>query len=150
MSELLPVRPNLEHLKNQAKAMLRAAPEQKLSDAQHAIARRYGFASWPKLKQHVQRISTQAVAPADASRALPRAANAGDFAAVRAIIESGNFTQHDLDLALARSLSRLEIAQYLVEHGADVNGEYGGNYGPIILAACESPNPQTLKFLINR
>ena len=69
----LPVRPNLEHLKKQAKALLRTSqseesPPQKLADAQHVIARRYGFASWPKLKERVQRIEKQATAPADPSR----------------------------------------------------------------------------------
>ncbi|HEX5322660.1 MAG TPA: ankyrin repeat domain-containing protein [Capsulimonadaceae bacterium] len=73
--------PNIEHLKNQAKALLRAikaaepsslnrlkashpdfasaafAPGQviQLADAQLVIAREYGFPSWPKMKEHVDR-----------------------------------------------------------------------------------------------
>jgi hypothetical protein len=74
MSLELPAKPNLEHLKEQAKDLLRkcqqgdaAATERfrslasysasaslKLADAQHVIARDYGFASWPKLKEHVE------------------------------------------------------------------------------------------------
>ena len=50
----LPVQPNLEHLKNQAKdlhaKLLQDDPAAQLADAQHALAREYGFASWPKLK----------------------------------------------------------------------------------------------------
>jgi hypothetical protein len=54
----LPDRPNLEHLKKQAKALHRRMQEQNssctLADAQHALAREYGVASWPKLKAHVE------------------------------------------------------------------------------------------------
>jgi len=74
MSRLLPEQPNLEHLKNQAKDLLRGfeagdsqaveryrslitepVPAQpKLADAQHAIAREYGFVNWAALKHHVE------------------------------------------------------------------------------------------------
>jgi hypothetical protein len=78
----LPPRPDLDHLKNQAKDLLRSHRERdpqaaqrirefhprfskqadaeifknplKLSDAQLAIARESGFASWPRLKKHVE------------------------------------------------------------------------------------------------
>ncbi len=70
----LPSRPSLEHLKNQAKALLdevrspdreaRARFEKShprpekgkpaLADAQLVIAREYGFTSWPRLKTHVE------------------------------------------------------------------------------------------------
>ena len=48
----LPERPNLQHLKNQAKDLVKAGEADSLSSAQFEIARRYGFASWPKLKAH--------------------------------------------------------------------------------------------------
>jgi hypothetical protein len=58
MSRNLPARPNLEYLKNEAKDRLddlrRADPSAQLADAQHALAREYGFASWPKMKAHVE------------------------------------------------------------------------------------------------
>jgi len=78
----LPPKPNLEHLKHQAKDLLAAhaardpatlqrirefhprfreaddaaigAAAFQLSDAQLAIAREYGFASWPRLKAHIE------------------------------------------------------------------------------------------------
>ena len=57
MSRDLPARPNLDHLRKQAKALLRSMREHraeaKLADAQHAVAREYGFTSWPKLKTHL-------------------------------------------------------------------------------------------------
>jgi len=58
MSRDLPPNPNLEHLKKQAKALLEKLRQQNanatLVDAQHALAREYGFASWPKLKAHIE------------------------------------------------------------------------------------------------
>jgi hypothetical protein len=57
MSRDLPANPNFDHLRKQAKALLRTLREQRtdatLVDAQHALAREYGFASWPRLKAHV-------------------------------------------------------------------------------------------------
>jgi hypothetical protein len=69
----LPARPSLEHLRHQAKDLLRAAragdaaalarigarkpsaaaADLSLADAQFALAREYGFDSWPKLARHV-------------------------------------------------------------------------------------------------
>ena len=61
MFRSLPANPNLEHLKKQAKDRLRelqaGRPDAQLADAQHELAREYGFASWPKLKAHVESVS---------------------------------------------------------------------------------------------
>ena len=46
----LPERPDLRHLKDQAKDLLRAGQATSLAKAQFQIASQYGFASWPKLK----------------------------------------------------------------------------------------------------
>ena len=58
MSRDLPARPNLDHLKKQAKELLQTLREQdpdaQLVGAQHALAREYGFPSWPRLKAHVE------------------------------------------------------------------------------------------------
>lgn len=55
----LPAKPSLEHLKNEAKQRLdrlrAAAPSAKLAEAQHQIAREYGFAHWRELKAAVER-----------------------------------------------------------------------------------------------
>ena len=50
----LPERPNLQHLKDQAKDLLKAGGAKSLTNAQFKIAREYGFESWPKLKAHVE------------------------------------------------------------------------------------------------
>ena len=163
----LPRDPSVEHLRKQAKALHKAyqrglAPAVqriaavftgktiKLADAQHIVAVEYGFVSWPKLLAHVESIAGDAE---DWRRAekdnLPKAANDGDMARVRSLLDAGDFTQHDLDLGLARATHQhLDIAQTLVDHGADVNGEYGGNYGPILLAPCEGCNVEGIRFLL--
>ena len=62
MSRDLPARPNLDHLRKQAKQLLQKMklqdPDAQLADAQHALAREYGFASWPRLKAHVEAETT--------------------------------------------------------------------------------------------
>lgn len=82
MSDSLPAAPSLEQLRKQAKELLRAhrrgdagaaariaahgdrrasgdraAPAPKLADAQLAIAREHGFASWPRLRSYVERVA---------------------------------------------------------------------------------------------
>ena len=54
----LPERPDLRHLKHQAKDLLRAGQAASLANAQFQLARQYGFASWPKLKAHVESLQT--------------------------------------------------------------------------------------------
>jgi hypothetical protein len=54
----LPERPSLEQLRKQAKehldALRAADPSATLSLAQHALAREYGFDSWPHLVRHIE------------------------------------------------------------------------------------------------
>lgn len=52
----LPTRPSLEHLRKQAKARRRGR-DIPLSQAQHELARAYGFPSWPRLVRHVETLS---------------------------------------------------------------------------------------------
>jgi ketosteroid isomerase-like protein len=70
MSLKLPARPHLDLLKRQAKAALRVGralhPEWRLADAQRALARGYGLASWKNLKQAIG-------AARQVSEAAPRA-----------------------------------------------------------------------------
>ena len=65
MSRNLPDRPNLEFLKKEAKDHLdrlrRTDPSAQLADAQHALSVEYGFASWPKLKAHVESIEASPI-----------------------------------------------------------------------------------------
>jgi hypothetical protein len=76
MSRNLPPHPNLEHLRKQAKDLLHELkqenPALQLADAQHALAREYGFASWPKLKSYVESLPRDAASSeAESERANP-------------------------------------------------------------------------------
>jgi len=55
----LPPRPNLDQLKRQAKELLQAGKAPALHEAQTMIAREYGFASWNKLRDHVEAVTLE-------------------------------------------------------------------------------------------
>ena len=76
----LPARPSLDHLRHEARDLLRAAQSgdtaaadriravsatQTLASAQLALAREYGFASWARLKTAVQARTTDLARQAD-------------------------------------------------------------------------------------
>jgi len=65
MPRRLPPLPSLEHLKKEAKQLRRELREQRpdasLSEAQFAVARRYGYASWPRLKAQVVALQPDAL-----------------------------------------------------------------------------------------
>jgi ankyrin repeat protein len=83
-AKTLPAQPSLEHLKNEATQRLKALrahePRARLSGAQLAVARDYGFASWRALKAHVDEITRKRVFAA---------ARAGDVETVRRAFEGG-------------------------------------------------------------
>ncbi len=133
----LPARPSLAQLRKQAKELLKAyragdvaavaeverfesQPDPAkfaLADAQRVLARAYGFASWTKLKQHVEGVN---------AAAFCAAVNAGDVATVRRLakarpelvhVEAAGFTGLPLHIAV---LNRdAEMARVLMELGAD-------------------------------
>jgi hypothetical protein len=59
----LPDSPNLDWLRKQAKSRLGELrltnPEARLSDAQFALAKEYGFSSWRALKAHVDSLTVE-------------------------------------------------------------------------------------------
>jgi ankyrin repeat protein len=81
MSRHLPEKPNLEYLKKQAKELLRSTRQGKLADAQQTLANEYGFATWAKLKSHVEALR---LSPAEALKA---AVCDSDAARVREVLE---------------------------------------------------------------
>src|SRR6185369_9811162 len=129
----------LEHLKKQAKRRAKLDPSIQLADAQHAIAHEYGCKSWAELAHVVEVMSRGADQLANVKHdyePLPAAARKRDIAAVRAILESGQYTPHDLDAGLAHAAwygggvpdalrVRKQIFDLLLAHGADPDGQYG-------------------------
>lgn len=82
---------------------------------------------------------------------LAEVANRNDLAGVHALLAGAS--QADKDLALARAVlafgQRRAIAELLIANGADPNGQYGGDYGPIALVTGECLDPDGLQFLID-
>jgi hypothetical protein len=138
----LPERPSLEQLRKQAKEQLdtlRAAdPSAKLAAAQHALAREYGFDSWPKLVHHVESMQPEhrMLQPADLKSdqklmwspgrgtdvwALIQACTAGDLEAVRALIaKDPSLARAHYDyrkpLYFAVRENRIDVVRFLLEH----------------------------------
>ena len=103
-ADLLPERPNLDQLKRQAKELLKSwkmsppplgVSEPRLRDAQHAIAERYGFASWHALREHLQ----------GATRSTPRRGLLYDDPIPNATFLTGAVTRD-----IARRLARDHVA----------------------------------------
>jgi hypothetical protein len=92
MSQRLPPRPNLAHLKKQAKDVLRICQHRRppwcLADAQHALARGYGFQSWRELKLHVESVTEQP--------ATVRAGNSGEQPLKTAVENHRSLSSHPI------------------------------------------------------
>jgi ankyrin repeat protein len=135
-----PERPNLRHLKDQAKDLLKAGEAESLTDAQFKIARLYGFASWPKLKEHVDSL--------EEIGQLKLAIDANDLEQVKSLMTS-NPALHRAPLGYnkngpltwvaecrvpweAPGPARLAMAQWMIGNGSDV---HQGGDGPLMRAA---------------
>src|SRR5258708_15315440 len=173
MSRELPAKPNLEHLKEQAKDLLRkiqqgepgaiervrslisfSAPASlKLADAQHVIARDYGFSSWPKLKEHVDSLAL------DPAGKLSAAVCASDADRTARLLEShpelkaqinepiANYGGMQALLAAVQRSDRKTI-DVLLGAGADINARTRSSPGGIaVLYQCP---PQTAFFPLRR
>jgi len=154
MPRQLPEKPNLVYLKKEAKQLLRSMRSGKLADAQHALAKEYGFATWAKLKSHVEVLSLtppealkMAVCDTDASRVrevLDR------YPELRGHIDDPlpnyGFGQNALFAAVQRS-DRATI-DILLSAGANIRQRtdwWAGGFG--VLDDCD---PTLVEFLIER
>jgi len=137
---ILPDRPNLRHLKDEAKLLLKADGADSLAEAQLKTARGYGFASWPKLKAHVDSI--------EEIGQLKIAIDSNDLERVKAMM-TRNPALHRAPLGYGKngpltwvaecrvpweapSATRLAMAQWMIDHGSDV---HQGGDGPLMRAA---------------
>jgi hypothetical protein len=140
----LPDRPRLRHLRDQARDLVRSGAAATLADAQLHIARQYGFASWPKLKQHVESLD-------DAGR-LGDAIRANDLARVADLLTSKPRLRQVLietvPLQAQAQPGRIPMMELLVRHGADVNGLCWGWF-PVLFTPCENLEPEPLKWLLD-
>lgn len=152
----LPDRPNLLHLKDQAKEMLKAGDASTLSEAQSMIARLYGFASWPKLKVHVEELGQ-----AQEVSELKRAIDANDFDHMKELM-TRNPALHRAPLGYGKrgpltwvaecrvpweppGEERLAMAQWMIDHGSDV---HEGDDGPLGRAALMGYRVPMMELLV--
>src|SRR5215469_8850416 len=153
-SRPLPDRPNLRHLKDQAKDLLKAGTAASLADAQFQIARLYGFASWPKLKTHVE--SFEEVGQ------LKRAIDTNDIVRVQTMM-TRNPALHRAPLGYGKDGPltwvaecrvpwespgpvRLAMAEWMIMHGSDV---HQGGDGPLMRAALNAYRIPMMELLVS-
>ena len=81
----LPPRPDLRHLRAEAKRRRKAGEFPSLALAQLSLAREYGFRSWPRLKFHVEAAT---LSRAERAGALVASATSTDLRRARALLEA--------------------------------------------------------------
>jgi len=150
----LPDHPNLRHLKDQAKDLLKTGAAKSITDAQFQIARLYGFASWPKLKAHVESL--------EEIGQLKQAIDTNDIARVKTMM-ARNPTLHSTPLGYGKdgpltwvaecrvpweppSHMRLAIAEWMINHGSDV---HQGGDGPLMRAALNAYRIPMMELLVS-
>jgi hypothetical protein len=142
-------------LKLQAKDLLRAGAAATLAEAQRTVARQYGFASWPRLKAHVEMLR-------DAGK-LKQAIDENDLAAVQALM-THNPALHRAPLGYRQSgpltwaaecrgqasppeAARLRMAAWMIEAGSDV---HQGGDAPLMRAALSGQRTAMMALLVER
>lgn len=150
----LPAHPDLRHLKDQAKDLLRAGGAKSLAAAQFQIARKYGFPSWPKLKAHVDALHEVGE--------LKAAIDTNNFARVKSLM-TRNPALHRAPLGYNKngpltwvaecrvpweppSATRLAIARWMIENGSDI---HQGGDGPLMRAALVDLRVPMMELLVS-
>jgi ankyrin repeat protein len=151
----LPDHPNLRQVKDQAKDLLKSGRAESLTEAQLKIARLYGFASWPKLKAHVDSI--------EEIGQLKQAIDRNDFERVRQLM-TRNRALHRAPLGYNKNgpltwvaecrvpweppgPGRLAMARWMIDNGSDV---HQGGDGPLMRAALIGLRIPMMELLVSR
>src|SRR5690242_17742456 len=155
VSRSLPERPNLRHLKDQAKDLVKSGNAKSLTEAQLAIARQHGFSSWPKLKAHLDSL--------EEIGQLKQAIDGNDVKGVKALMMA-NPSLHRAPLGYNEngpltwvaecripwgppSRERLAMAEWMIDHGSDV---HQGGDGPLMRAALFGHRIPMMELLVAR
>lgn len=139
----LPDRPNLRHLRDQAKDLVRSRAASTLAGAQLLVARKYRFPSWLKLKQHVESL--------EEIGQLRQAIAANDLARVQEILTTKPHVQRALiehAALIPTAPGCIPMMELLVRYGADVNGLCWGWF-PVLFTPCENLEPEPLQWLLD-
>lgn len=164
MSKPLPARPDLEQLRKQAKDLLKSfksgnpdalrryrenhpdlsakteaevrSPPVSLADAQLVIAREFGFASWPKLKDHVHAILLDTREPLELLKDAFHADDAGLFAKLLARYPAIQARLNDpigpFDSPPITHVKSREMLDVFLSAGGDLNAKsrwWAGGFG---------------------
>ena len=149
----LPASPDLRHLKDQARDLVRARSAHTLSEALFRIARLYGYPSWPKLKAYVESLGLVGE--------LKTAIDANDLPAVRRLMarypdlhrarmgynDNGPLTwvAECRVPRVAPSATRLAMAAWMIENGSDI---HQGGDGPLMRAALDDDRIPMMELLV--
>ena len=157
----LPSRPNLEHLKKQAKRKLVELRKRdagaSLSDAQLSIAREYDFKSWRALKKHVdEQMEGHDEAAAPLRTGVVAAVQEGDVEQLRILLDEhpgmidivGGHGGLPL-LHLAATAGHLDIVALLLERGCDVHRRDVGDNAYALHHAAEQGHVYVVEHLID-
>jgi len=168
----LPPRPNLEHLKNQARKLLQQALESdpsassrlaavgvtsqqpRLADALHVIAREHGFETWPALRLTLEASSENPV------EALTAALKSNDASLVRKVLARHPSLKTQINdplpgygfdapaIIAAVHHNNREIIDILLDAGANINERsrwWAGSFGVL-----DSAGSELAAYLISR
>jgi ankyrin repeat protein len=125
----------MRHLRDEAKRRRRDGEFASLALAHLAIAREYGFRSWPRLKFHVDALTLDA---GERARLLIEAVMSADLRRARALLDADPaITRHDLACACATGEAD-EVARRLATRPQLATEETGPNGWQPILYACFS------------
>jgi ankyrin repeat protein len=134
--------------------LLKAGSAESLTAAQFQIARQYGFASWPKLKAHVESLHEVGE--------LKQAIDTNNFEWVKALM-SRNPELHHAPLGYGKNGpltwvaecrvpwepptdARLAIARWMIENGSDI---HQGGDGPLMRAALVGYRVPMMELLVS-
>jgi ankyrin repeat protein len=149
----LPEQPNLRHLQDQAKDLFKEGGAKSLTDAQFRIATLYGFASWVKLKTHVESLESvgqlkQAIDSDDLTWVIALMTAHPDLR--RAPLGYGKngpltWVAECRTQVGAPSADRLAMAQWMIENGSDI---HQGGDGPLMRAALKRTRIPMMELLV--
>ena len=150
----LPDRPNLRHLKDQAKDLVKAGTAKSITEAQFKVARLYGFPSWPKLKAHLESL--------EEAGQLKQAIDRNDIERVKGMM-TRNPALHRAPLGYGKDgpltwvaecripweppgPARLAMAKWMIDHGSDV---HQGGDAPLMRAALRGDRIPMMELLVS-
>jgi ankyrin repeat protein len=149
----LPSSPDIRHLKNQARDLLKSGGAETLADALFTVAKSYGFASWPKLKTHVELLKEggqlkQAIDREDVDRVTELMIRNPSLHEAPIGYRGGGpltWVTECRGVSGPPSTARLRIAEWMIQNGSDVHQE---GDAPLMRAALHHERLPMMQLLV--